>query len=97
MELRISSCALSLLLLMLSLQHPPLHASDTLVANQQFTGNQSLISQNGNFALGFFQPQGKPFLNHVSCCKLSAIKYGRTCYFYDYEYNVIFLRGKIFP
>ncbi|TKV98865.1 hypothetical protein SEVIR_8G002500v4 [Setaria viridis] len=49
-------CAMSLLLLPLSLQQSPSQASDTLTANQQLSGNQKLISQDGNFALGFFQP-----------------------------------------
>ncbi|WVZ67881.1 hypothetical protein U9M48_016899 [Paspalum notatum var. saurae] len=34
-------------------------ASDTLTANQQLSGNQKLISQDGNFALGFFQPSAE--------------------------------------
>ncbi|RCV28501.1 hypothetical protein SETIT_5G409100v2 [Setaria italica] len=54
MATSLPSCALYLLLL-LSLQHPS-QASDTLTANQKLSGNQKLISQDGNFALGFFQP-----------------------------------------
>ncbi|KAJ1286584.1 hypothetical protein BS78_03G363800 [Paspalum vaginatum] len=52
----LSSCALSLLLLLLSIQTSPLNAIDSLTANQELSGNQKLISENGNFALGFFQP-----------------------------------------
>ncbi|WVZ67882.1 hypothetical protein U9M48_016900 [Paspalum notatum var. saurae] len=51
----LSSCALSLLLLQLSIQPSPLNAIDTLAVNQELSGNQKLISENGNFALGFFQ------------------------------------------
>jgi len=50
------SCALCLLLL-LFLPYQS-QASDTLTANQQLSGNQKLISQDGNFALGFFKPGG---------------------------------------
>ncbi|KAF8664076.1 hypothetical protein HU200_054986 [Digitaria exilis] len=42
---------------MRSLQYQS-QASDTLTANQQLSGNQKLISRDGNFALGFFQPAG---------------------------------------
>ncbi|XP_039809155.1 G-type lectin S-receptor-like serine/threonine-protein kinase At2g19130 [Panicum virgatum] len=56
MATRLCSCTLSLLLLLLSLKQSPLHASDTLTTNQQLSGNQKLISQDGSFALGFFQP-----------------------------------------
>ncbi|XP_062207736.1 G-type lectin S-receptor-like serine/threonine-protein kinase At2g19130 [Phragmites australis] len=51
-----SSCAIFLVLLLLSHQGSPSHASNTLTANQQLSGNKKLISQDGNFALGFFQP-----------------------------------------
>jgi hypothetical protein len=65
----LSSCALSLLLLQLSLQPRPLHATDSLTANQQLSGDQKLISQNGNFALGFFQPAGEYyFLKEKNSC-----------------------------
>ncbi|XP_066313052.1 G-type lectin S-receptor-like serine/threonine-protein kinase At2g19130 [Miscanthus floridulus] len=61
MTIWLSPCAISLLLLLLSLQQSPSQASDTdtLTANQQLSGNQKLISQDGNFALGFFQPAGE--------------------------------------
>ncbi|KAL6905391.1 hypothetical protein ACP4OV_002992 [Aristida adscensionis] len=53
----LSSCAISLLFLLLSLQQSPLHASNnTLTANQLLSVNHKLISKDGNFALGFFQP-----------------------------------------
>nr|CAB3475056.1 unnamed protein product [Digitaria exilis] len=55
----LSPCARFLLLLLLSQQKFPSHASDTLTANQRLSGNQKMISQDGNFALGFFQPAGK--------------------------------------
>ncbi|KAL6840321.1 hypothetical protein ACP4OV_030131 [Aristida adscensionis] len=55
----LSSHAISLLLLLLFLQQSPLHASDTLAINQQLSGNQKLISQDGKFALGFFQPEAE--------------------------------------
>jgi len=61
MATRLSPHAISLLILLLSLQSSPSHASDTLTANQRLSGNQKLISQDGNFVLGFFQPAGKPF------------------------------------
>jgi hypothetical protein len=61
MTIWLSPCAIPLLLLLFSLQQSPSQASDsdTLTANQQLSGNQKLISQDGNFALGFFQPAGK--------------------------------------
>ncbi|KAL6840322.1 hypothetical protein ACP4OV_030132 [Aristida adscensionis] len=55
------SSAISSLFLLLCLQQSLLHASNTLTANQQLSMNQKLISQDGNFALGFFQPAaGEP-------------------------------------
>ncbi|EEE55784.1 hypothetical protein OsJ_04358 [Oryza sativa Japonica Group] len=53
-----SSCVLSMIVLILSIHENPLHAVDTLTANQPLSGDQKLISQDGKFALGFFQPAG---------------------------------------
>jgi len=48
-------------MLLLSLHESPLHATDTLTVTQPLSGDRKLISQNGSFALGFFQPTGEPF------------------------------------
>uniref|UniRef100_A0A0D9YIG8 Receptor-like serine/threonine-protein kinase n=1 Tax=Oryza glumipatula TaxID=40148 RepID=A0A0D9YIG8_9ORYZ len=53
---RLSACLVFLLILVLSLQESPLHAADTLTAEQPLSADQKLISQDGKFALGFFQP-----------------------------------------
>uniref|UniRef100_A0A0D9V8T3 Receptor-like serine/threonine-protein kinase n=1 Tax=Leersia perrieri TaxID=77586 RepID=A0A0D9V8T3_9ORYZ len=55
---RFYSCILSMIILVLSFHESPLHAADTLTANQPLSGNQKLVSQDGKFALGFFQPAG---------------------------------------
>uniref|UniRef100_A0A0D9V8T6 non-specific serine/threonine protein kinase n=1 Tax=Leersia perrieri TaxID=77586 RepID=A0A0D9V8T6_9ORYZ len=52
----ISWCILSMIILVLSLHESPLQAADTLTASQPLSGDQKLISQDGKFALGFFQP-----------------------------------------
>jgi len=49
---------LALLMLLLSLHESPLHATDTLTVTQPLSADRKLISQNGSFALGFFQPTG---------------------------------------
>jgi hypothetical protein len=59
---RLSACLVFLLILVLSLQESPLHAADTLTAEQPLSADQKLISQDGKFALGFFQPAGEHFL-----------------------------------
>ena len=72
MATRLCSCTLPLLLLLLALKQSPLHASDTLTTNQQLSGNQKLISQDGSFALGFFQPAGESqLLYHVIDIKMN--------------------------
>ena len=48
-----------LLLIVLPLCHT---ATDTLSPNQELAGRDKLVSLNGRFALGFFQP-GKPTYN----------------------------------
>uniref|UniRef100_A0A0E0CBD1 non-specific serine/threonine protein kinase n=1 Tax=Oryza meridionalis TaxID=40149 RepID=A0A0E0CBD1_9ORYZ len=53
---RFSSCVLCMIVLILSIHENPLRAVDTLTANQPLSGDQKLISQEGKFALGFFQP-----------------------------------------
>uniref|UniRef100_A0A0E0JS11 Receptor-like serine/threonine-protein kinase n=1 Tax=Oryza punctata TaxID=4537 RepID=A0A0E0JS11_ORYPU len=53
---RFSSCMLSMIVLILSIHENPLHADDMLTANQPLSGDQKLISQDGKFAMGFFQP-----------------------------------------
>ena len=54
-------------MLLLSLHESPLHATDTLTVTQPLSGDRKLISQNGSFALGFFQPTGEPFFFPILC------------------------------
>lgn len=62
MEIKNNSFLLfSLLYLCLSLKtHLSIEAADTISANQSLSGDQTIISSNGKFKLGFFKPGSSP-------------------------------------